>query len=116
MVLFSIESRLAADAVGDDPGGVLHRDLAYRKLARAVTREGMRAMADVNAAIKETVSGIAVAKNFRQESSIYEEFDKANLTSYRVNVRRGLVLSFLWPSLNIDRRADDGAAGVYGRV
>ena len=44
----------------------------FRALARRVTRQGMRAMADVNAAIKETVSGIAVAKNFRQEQSIFE--------------------------------------------
>ncbi len=73
---------------------------SFRKLARVVTRQGMRAMANVNAAIKETVSGIAVAKNFRQERMIYQEFDDANQTSYRVNVRRGLVLSLIFPSLD----------------
>ena len=57
-------------------------------------------MADVNSAIKETVSGIAIAKNFRQENSIFETFDTANQTSYRVNVWRGFVLSLVWPSLN----------------
>jgi ATP-binding cassette subfamily B protein len=72
----------------------------FRALARRVTRQGMRAMADVNAAIKETVSGIAVAKNFRQEQSIFETFDASNQTSYRVNIRRGLVLSLVFPSLN----------------
>jgi len=75
--------------------------VAFRKLARAVTRQGMRAMANVNAAIKETVSGIAIAKNFRQEASIYDEFKSANLQSYRVNVRRGLVFAFVFPSLSI---------------
>ena len=55
--------------------------LGFRKLARIVTRRGMRAMANVNAAIKETVSGIAVAKNFRQETSIFNEFDRAKLMS-----------------------------------
>ena len=74
--------------------------LGFRKLARKVTRDGMRAMANVNAAIKETVSGIAVAKNFRQEASIYNEFSEANRQSYRVNVRRGLVLSLVFPTLN----------------
>jgi ATP-binding cassette, subfamily B, bacterial len=74
--------------------------LGFRRLARTVTREGMRAMANVNATIKETVSGIGVAKNFRQEETIFTEFDNANLTSYRVNVRRGLVLSMVFPSLN----------------
>lgn len=72
----------------------------YRKLARKVTRQGMRAMANVNSTIKETISGIAVAKNFRQETSIYDEFDKANDTSYQVNFRRGLVLSIVFPTLN----------------
>jgi ATP-binding cassette subfamily B protein len=74
--------------------------LGFRKLARKVTRSGMRAMANVNATIKETVSGIAVAKNFRQEASIFDEFEKANWQSYHVNVRRGLVLSLVFPVLN----------------
>jgi ATP-binding cassette subfamily B protein len=74
--------------------------LSFRRIARKVTRTGMRAMANVNATIKETVSGIAVAKNFRQEASVYEEFERANQQSYRVNVKRGLVLSLVFPSLN----------------
>jgi ATP-binding cassette subfamily B protein len=74
--------------------------ISFRKLARKVTQEGMRAMANVNSTIKETVSGITVAKNFRQESSIFSEFDDANRTSYRVNVKRGLVLTLVFPSLN----------------
>ena len=75
--------------------------LGFRRLARIVTRKGMRAMANVNAAIKETVSGIAVAKNFRQEASIFSEFDQANKQSYKVNVQRGLVLSTVFPLLNV---------------
>jgi ATP-binding cassette, subfamily B, bacterial len=74
--------------------------LGFRRLARKVTKSGMQAMADVNSAIKETVSGIAIAKNFRQENSIFETFNTANRTSYRVNVWRGFVLSLVWPSLN----------------
>ncbi len=73
---------------------------SFRKLARKVTRNGMRAMAEVNSTIKETVSGISVAKNFRQEESIFETFDTANQDSYRVNVRRGFVLSLVFPILN----------------
>ena len=74
--------------------------LSFRRLARNVTRSGMRAMANVNSTIKETVSGIAVAKNFRQEGSVYLEFDQANQLSYKVNVQRGLVLSLVFPTLN----------------
>ena len=72
----------------------------FRSMARRVTKSGMQAMADVNAAIKETVSGIAIAKNFRQEGSIFETFNAANRTSYRVNMWRGFILSLVWPSLN----------------
>jgi ATP-binding cassette, subfamily B, bacterial len=74
--------------------------ISYRRVARRVTRRGMQAMANVNAAIKETVSGIAVAKNFRQEGSIYKDFDAANQLSFNVNVQRGLVLATVFPSLN----------------
>lgn len=74
--------------------------ISYRNLARRVTRQGMQAMADVNAAIKETVSGISVAKNFRQEDGIFKTFDFSNKISYKVNVRRGFVLSLVFPTLN----------------
>jgi ATP-binding cassette subfamily B protein len=74
--------------------------LGFRGLARRVTKSGMQAMADVNSAIKETVSGIAIAKNFRQENSIFGTFNAANQTSYRVNVWRGFILSLVWPTLN----------------
>jgi ATP-binding cassette subfamily B protein len=72
----------------------------FRRLARGVTRDWLRALANVNAAIKEAVTGIAVAKNFRQEQAIYEEFDEVNQRSYGVNVKRGLVLSMVFPALN----------------
>jgi ATP-binding cassette, subfamily B, bacterial len=75
--------------------------MGFRRMARTVTRDGMRAMANVNSTIKETVSGIAVAKNFRQEETIFAEFDRANQQSYVVNVRRGFVLSMVFPALNI---------------
>src|SRR5512143_50749 len=74
--------------------------LGFRSLARRVTRRGMQAMADVNAAIKETVSGISIPKNFRQEAAIFSTFDAANRLSYAVNLRRGFVLSLVFPVLN----------------
>jgi ATP-binding cassette subfamily B protein len=72
----------------------------FRALARKVTKRGMKAMADVNAAIKETISGISIAKNFRQEESIFSSFDESNQQSYRVNIQRGFVLSLVFPTLN----------------
>lgn len=72
----------------------------FRNLARKVTKRGMKAMADVNAAIKETISGISIAKNFRQEESIFKSFDESNQQSYNVNIQRGFVLSLVFPTLN----------------
>ncbi len=72
----------------------------FRNLARKVTKRGMKAMADVNAAIKETISGISIAKNFRQEESIFNSFDESNQQSYKVNIQRGFVLSLVFPTLN----------------
>ncbi len=99
VVLFSIDWRLTLIVLSLVPI-IFALTLLYRKVARKVTREGMRAMAEVNQTIKETVSGIAVAKNFRQEASIFEIFDKANQVSYKVNINRGLVLSIVFPTLN----------------
>jgi ATP-binding cassette subfamily B protein len=74
--------------------------LTFRRLARQVTRRGFRAMANVNATIKEAVTGIAVAKNFRQEGAIYQAFTEVNAQSYRINVQRGFVLAAVFPTLN----------------
>ncbi|HJW91363.1 MAG TPA: ABC transporter ATP-binding protein [Anaerolineales bacterium] len=99
LILLNINLRLALYLLGLMPLIFLVA-YGFRSLARRVTRMGMRAMANVNSAIKETVSGIAIAKNFRQEQVIYSEFDAANRQSYRVNVQRGLVLSMVFPLLN----------------
>jgi ATP-binding cassette subfamily B protein len=100
VVLVGVEWRLSLVLFGFLPIVFLVAR-SFRKLARDATRKGMQAMANVNAAIKETVSGISVAKNFRQETTIFAEFDESNQMSYKVNVQRGLVLSIVFPSLNV---------------
>lgn len=100
VVLFNIEWRLTLIMLAVIPA-VAALAIGYRSLARKVTRAGMRAMANVNQTIKETVSGIAIAKNFRQETAIHTSFTDANWRSYRVNVRRGLVLSSVFPAMNM---------------
>ncbi len=104
ITLYSIEWRMATLLMLMMPAVFITAG-AFRNAARSVTRSGMRAMANVNATIKETVSGIAVAKNFRQENAIYHDFEDANAISYQVNVRRGFVLSMVFPTLN-------GLAGI----
>ncbi len=75
--------------------------LVFRHLSRIVGRQGSRAMAAVNDNIQESVSGISIAKNFRRENLIYEEFVGVNRLSYKINLRRGFVLALIFPVLNV---------------
>lgn len=75
--------------------------LVFRYLARVVGRQGSRAMAAVNDNIQESVSGISIAKNFRRENLIYDEFVSVNKQSYSINLRRGYVLALIFPVLNV---------------
>jgi ATP-binding cassette subfamily B protein len=79
---------------------VLGVSFVFRSLARIVTRQGSRAMALVNDNIQESVSGINVAKNFRREAMIYDEFTAVNAQSYKINLRRGAVFALIFPVLN----------------
>ncbi|MBL8089603.1 MAG: ABC transporter ATP-binding protein [Anaerolineales bacterium] len=99
IVLFNTEWRLALLMIGFLPF-IFAIAAGFRAMARRVTKRGMKAMSDVNAAIKETISGISIAKNFRQEESIFKSFDESNQQSYQVNVQRGFVLSLVFPVLN----------------
>jgi len=100
VVLWSISPRLTVVVLMWGPVVMV---LAYlwRHLARAVTRQGNRAMAEVNATIFESVAGIAVAKNFRREAHVYAQFERVNARAYAINIRRGLVLSAVFPVLNL---------------
>lgn len=74
--------------------------LMFRKIARDTVTQSRRVNAIVNAHIQETISGISVAKTFRQEQAIYEEFMDVNRNSYRINLRTGYVFSSIFPILN----------------
>jgi ATP-binding cassette subfamily B protein len=73
----------------------------FRRIARYLTQRGFRVLAEVNTAIQEAVTGISVAKNFRQEGAIYAAFTQVNRQSYGVNLWRGFVLSNVFPVLNM---------------
>lgn len=99
-VLFTINTTLALMALATAPIIVLIA-IAFRRLARVSIQRTQRAGARVNALVQESISGISVAKNFRQEQTIYGEFQGVNRQSYRVNVRAGLLFSGLFPLLNM---------------
>jgi ATP-binding cassette subfamily B protein len=71
--------------------------LRFRRVARRVTQHARRIRATINAQIQESISGIVVAKSFRQEQAIYSTFDANNKQAYRVGLRRGLTLNTIFP-------------------
>lgn len=75
--------------------------IIYRKIARRATLLGQRASAQVNSFFQETLSGIQIAKTFRQEAKLYTDFNAINKRAYKVNLRRGYILNFIFPSLSI---------------
>jgi ATP-binding cassette subfamily B protein len=99
ILLINIEWRLTLVLLSTIPI-VFVFTMIFRHFARLATRQGSRAMAMVNDNIQESVTGISVAKNFRQEALIYSEFRAINDQSYRVNLRRGAVLATVFPTMN----------------
>src|SRR5438876_1530244 len=97
-VLFYINVRLALLALTITPI-IIGIALGFRWIARRTTRRSQRSLARVNANVQEVISGITVAKNFRQEQNMYDEFKKVNEQSYHVNVRSGFVYNGVFPLL-----------------
>jgi len=75
--------------------------LAFRRIARRATTQARRALAEVNANVQESVMGISVAKNFRQEQRIYDEFRPVNAQTYRLSLRQGLTFGTIFPILGV---------------
>jgi ABC-type multidrug transport system fused ATPase/permease subunit len=73
--------------------------LAFRRIARNTTTQARRVLAEVNANVQEAITGISVAKNFRQEQRIYDEFKPVNSQTYRLSLRQGLTFSSIFPIL-----------------
>ncbi len=97
-VLFTLNVRLTLIALIIAPITVIAA-MAFRRIARQTTTQARRVLAEVNANVQESVSGISIAKNFRQEQRIYDEFLKVNAQSYRLSLRQGLVFSGIFPVL-----------------
>ena len=97
--LFSVSAPLALLLVLLSPL-IIVTALAFRKLARSTVTQSRRVNAVVSSHIQETVSGIRVAKTFRQEQAIYDEFLEVNARSYRINLRTGYTFSSIFPILN----------------
>lgn len=99
-VLAYIDGRLALLAFAIAPV-VVAVALAFRRIARRVTQQARRVLAEVNANVQESLTGIAVAKAFRQEQAVYERFVDVNQQSYRLNLLQGLTFSAIFPVLGL---------------
>lgn len=78
---------------------IIFTALSFRKIARDTVTQSRRVNAVVSSHIQETVSGIGIAKAFRQEQAIYNEFLGVNAQSYRVNLRTNYTFSSIFPIL-----------------
>ena len=78
---------------------ITYTALRFRTVARRTVTDSRRQLATVNAHIQESVSGIGVAKAFRREQMIYEEFKAVNQQSYEVEKINGFVFSSIFPIL-----------------
>lgn len=97
-VLFYRDWRLALVTMAIAPV-IVFIALLFRRIARESTRNAQRAMSNVNRTVQETMRGIAVAKNFRQEARIYDEFEEVTDQAYRVTLKQGFIFSGIFPIL-----------------
>ena len=98
-ILIGIQWRLAVLVLVIVPV-VAWASLAMRRISRPVAVQERRMRATINATIGESIGGIAVAKSFRQERTLYETFQQVNQQAYRVGLKRGLVMENTFPVID----------------
>jgi len=98
--LFTINVWLTLLLIGLTPLAVATA-LSFRRIARKVTQQARRVNAKINAQIQESISGIVVAKSFRQEYAIYQTFTENNKQSYRIGVRRDMTFNTIFPIMGM---------------
>jgi len=114
-VLFSVSAHLTLILIALIPV-VMAVALSFRRLARTVTQKARRVLAKVNALIQESISGIAIAKNFRQEAAVYRDFQNLNTQTYGVNLIRGWVLNTIIPILDLGAGLGTALLIYYGGI
>ena len=98
-VMLVVNWRLALLTLASGPI-VLVVALVFRRIARRAMRQSQRAQAEVNAIVQETISGVAVAKSFRQEAAIFADFEATNNMAYRIQLLRVAVFGSIYPLMN----------------
>jgi ATP-binding cassette, subfamily B, bacterial len=75
--------------------------LVFRHLARQAAKQAQQLIAEINARIAETMRGISVAKNYRQEDFVLKEFRTLNQKVYTVSLANNRVFGGIFPLLDI---------------
>lgn len=97
-ILFYLNVQLALIAVCTAPL-IIAAALTFRRIARHTTQQSRRVLADVNANIQESITGMSVAKGFRQERAVFDRFREVNAKSYGINLRTSFVFASIFPVL-----------------
>lgn len=113
--LFSVNAQLTLMVLAMSPF-IIATALGFRRIARNTVTQSRRVNAEVSAHIQETISGIRIAKTFRQENAAYEDFVKVNNQSYGINLRTGYTFSSIFPILNLLAGIGTAALVYFGGI
>ncbi len=94
-VLLYINSELAILTFAIAPL-IVGSALGFRRIARLAIMRAQRMFATLNANIHEVMHGITVAKNFRQEQTLYNEFKHLNAQQNQLAVRTGIIYNVIF--------------------
>ena len=96
--LFTVNVQMALIMLAIMPF-ICYTALKFRTIARRTVTNSRRQLATVNAHIQESISGIGVAKAFRREQMIYDEFNAVNQQLYQVERINNFVFGSIFPIL-----------------
>jgi len=113
--LFTVNVRLTLVLLALAPF-IVAAALAFRRIARDTITQQRRVAAEVSNHIQETVSGIGIAKTFRQEHNIYREFKDVNRQSFLIGRRAGYVFNSIFPILNALAGIGTATLVYYGGI
>ncbi|MEL6309188.1 MAG: ABC transporter ATP-binding protein, partial [Chloroflexota bacterium] len=111
--LLTVNAQLTLVLLGISPI-IIFVALQFRTIARKTVTNSRRIMATVNAHVQETVSGIGVAKAFRREGMIYNEFNEVNNKAYSINLLTGYTFGSIFPVLITIASIGTGAIVWFG--
>ena len=111
--LFTVNVRMTLVLLAIAPF-IIFTALQFRHIARKTVTNSRRILASVNAHVQESVSGIGVAKTFRREQMIYDEFEDVNNQAYKVNLKTGYTFGSIFPILETLSGLGTAALVWYG--